>query len=87
MAKSIFVSDETHRNLMLAKMEMGFRSLDDMLEELVVEVRKARFLEASEAFRAGMKRKGLSLRSVERKGEAIRIELFKKWLRESRRHS
>ena len=87
MAKSIFVSDETHRNLMLAKMEMGFRSLDDMLDELIVEVRKARFLEASEIFRARMRRKGLGLRSLERKGEAIRVELFKKWLRENRRHS
>ena len=72
---------------MLAKMEMGFRSLDDMLNELIVEVRKARFLEASEILRARMRRKGLGLGSLERKGEAIRVELFKKWLRESRRHS
>ena len=36
MAKSLFVSDETHKSLMLAKMELGFHSVDDMLREMVV---------------------------------------------------
>jgi hypothetical protein len=40
-AKTLLVSEDTHRKLMIAKMEMGFKSVDDMLEKLVSEVGKA----------------------------------------------
>ena len=84
MAKSLFVSDDTHRSLMLAKMELGFRSVDDMLKEIVAEVRKARFLEASDTFTSRMREKRLSLPVLQNRSEAVRIELFKKWFRKNR---
>jgi hypothetical protein len=37
LAKSILVSEETHRKLMIAKMGMGFKSTDDMLPKLASE--------------------------------------------------
>ncbi len=84
MAKSLFVSDETHKSLMLAKMELGFHSVDDMLKEMVAEVRRARFLEASDEFRAKMREKRLSLPVLQRNSERVRIELFKEWFRKER---
>jgi len=60
LAKSILVSEDTHRRLMAAKMEIGFKSMDDMLGRLVTEVDKARFHEASERFRGALKQKHLS---------------------------
>jgi hypothetical protein len=84
MAKSLFVSDDTHKSLMLAKIELGFRSVDDMLKEIVAEVRKARFLEASDTFTSKMKEKRLSLPVLQNRSEAVRIELFKKWFRKNR---
>ncbi len=84
MAKSLFVSDETHKSLMLAKIELGFRSVDDMLKEIVAEVRKARFLEASDTFTSKMREKRLSLPVLQNRSEAVRIELFKKWFRKNR---
>ena len=84
MAKSLFVSDETHKSLMLAKIELGFRSIDDMLKEIVAEVRKARFLEASDTFTSKMREKRLSLPVLQNRSEAVRIELFKKWFRKQR---
>ncbi len=84
MAKSLFVSDDTHKSLMLAKIELGFRSVDDMLKEIVAEVRKARFLEASDAFTSKMKAKRLSLPALQSKSEAVRVELFKKWFKKDR---
>ena len=84
MAKSLFVSDDTHRSLMLAKMELGFRSVDDMLKEIVAEVRKARFLEASDTFTSRMREKRLSLPVLQNRSEAVRIELFKRWFRKNR---
>ena len=87
MAKSILVSEETHRKLMVTKMEMGFKSMDDMLSRLASEMSKARFLEASDRFRAGLRRKRLSLAEVKASGEAIRIELFKQWFEEKEGNS
>lgn len=87
MAKSILVSEETHRRLMITKMEMGFKSMDDMLSKLASEVNKAKFLEASNRFKAGLRRKRLSLAEVTASGEAIRIELFRKWFEEKEGHS
>ncbi len=84
MAKSLFVSDQTHKSLMLAKIELGFRSVDEMLREIVAEVRKARFLEASDAFTSRMKEKRLTLPALQSKSEAVRVELFKKWFRKER---
>jgi hypothetical protein len=71
----------------MAKMEMRFKSMDDMLGRIVSEIAKARLLEASAHFRAGLKRKQLSLGKVSSSGEAIRIELFRKWFSEEKRHS
>ncbi len=87
LAKSILVSEDTHRRLMMAKMEMGFKSLDDMLGRLISEMIKAKFIEASARFRAGLKRKRLSLAEVTSSGEAIRIELFRKWFHKEESNS
>lgn len=87
LAKSILVSEETHRQLMMAKMEMGFKSFDDMLSKVVSEITKARFLEASASFKAGLRRKRLSLGEVTTSGEVIRIELFRKWFGTEEDHS
>ena len=84
MAKSLLVSDDTHKSLMLAKIELGFRSVDDMLKEIVAEVRKARFLEVPDTFTSKMREKRLSLPVLQNRSEAVRIELFKKWFRKNR---
>lgn len=86
MAKSIIVSEQTHRKLMLVKMEMGFKSMDDMLSKMVSEVSKARFLEASQRFRAGLGRRRLSLTKVTASGETICIELFRRWFENDKGH-
>lgn len=51
---------------------------------MFLEVAKARFLEASQRFKAGLKRKHLSLAEVESSGEAIRIKLLKRWFGKKR---
>jgi hypothetical protein len=69
---------------MVAKMDMGFKSMDDMLGKLVSEAAKARFLDASDRFKAGLKRKRLSLDDVTTSSEAVRIELYRKWFGKAR---
>ncbi|MGB9024167.1 MAG: hypothetical protein WCC94_12140 [Candidatus Bathyarchaeia archaeon] len=66
--------------------EMGFKSMDDMLSKMVSEVSKARSLEASQRFRAGLGRRRLSLTKVTASGETIRIELFRRWFENDKGH-
>ena len=87
MAKSILVSEATHKKLVMAKMGMGFKSMDEMLGKIVTEITKARFLEGSKLFRTEMKRRHISFAEVGSSGETIRIELFRKWFEEKARHS
>jgi len=86
LAKSILVSEATHKKLMIAKMEMGFKSMDEMLGRIISEVARARFLEASDVFRAGMNRRHVSFAQLGSSGEAIRIELFRKWFESQEGH-
>jgi len=65
---------------------MGFKSMDDMLSKLASEISKARLLAASGRLRAGLRKKRLSLAEVTASGEAIRVELVRKWFREKEGH-
>jgi ssDNA-specific exonuclease RecJ len=87
LAKSILVSEATHKKLVMAKMELGFKSMDQMLARIISEVSKARFLEASQIFRSRMQRRHQSLAEVWSSSEAIRIELFRKWFESKESHS
>jgi len=57
-----------------------------MLSKMVSEISKARFLEASRRFRTTLSRKHLSLAKVAASGEAIRIELFRRWFANEESH-
>jgi len=81
MAKSILVSENTHRKLILAKMELGFKSMEEMLAKMAVELDKAKFLQTSESFRKRMREKSMNIEHVARSGESIRIELLREWFK------
>lgn len=59
MGTTIAVSDETRDRLMRLKLEEGARSLDELLGRLLVEYRRARFLEASRTFRTKLEKSGV----------------------------
>lgn len=59
MSTTIAVSPEVAKELKLLKIEEGRASLDEVIEKMIIEYRKKRFLEASERFRKRMKEKGL----------------------------
>lgn len=59
MTTTISVSEETRKRLMQLKLEEGARSVDDLLDKLLGQYRKMRFLEASDLFRTRLNRKGL----------------------------
>jgi predicted CopG family antitoxin len=58
-ATSIAVSDETRKRLMRLKLEEGSKSMDQLLDRMVTEYRKARLLDASATFRQKLKEQGV----------------------------
>lgn len=83
MAKTLYVSDRTHKELQLAKIEFGFKSMEEMLSAMLRELKRVKFLKASEIVRKRMAGEGVSLRELMTSGEEIRRELFKSWFKES----
>ena len=53
---------------------------------MISEISKARFLEASQVFRAGLERSRLSVTKVTASGVTIRIELFRRWFENEKRY-
>jgi len=60
----VAISPELAKELKLLKMEEGLASIDEVIEKMLIEYKKRRFLEASEKFRERMKEKGLKLEDL-----------------------
>jgi len=61
---TVAISPELAKELKLLKMEEGLASIDEVIEKMLIEYKKRRFLEASEKFRERMKEKGLKLEDL-----------------------
>ena len=59
MTTTVAIPPEVAKELKLIKVEGNYKSLGEVIEKMLVEYKKRRFLEASEKFRARMKKKGL----------------------------
>lgn len=64
MATTVSVSEETRKQLMRLKLEEDKASVDEVLQDLLVEHRKARFHEASELFRRRLADEGVALEDL-----------------------
>lgn len=64
MATTVAVSEETRKALMRLKLEEGKSSVDEVLQQLVVEHRKLRFRDASELFRRTLADQGISFEDL-----------------------
>jgi len=76
MVTTISVSEETKKELTRLKIDLGYRSMDALLREMLAEVKHRRFEEASELFRKKLKEKGLTIKDVQREGLRIRKEVY-----------
>lgn len=75
MVTTISVSEETKKKLDRLKVDLGSKSMDELLREMVTEVRNRRLEESSEAFRKRLKEKGLTIEEIQEKGREVRREL------------
>lgn len=76
MVTTISVSEETKKKLDRLKVDLGSRSMDDLLNVMLVEMKNRRFEESSEAFRKRLKEKNLTIDEVQREGRRVREELY-----------
>ena len=77
MAKTLYVSDETHKELQLAKIEFGFKSMDEMLSAMLKELKRVKFLKASEIVQKKMAGEGVSLKELMTSGEELEVNFSK----------
>ncbi|HEV8360460.1 MAG TPA: hypothetical protein VGR28_08415 [Candidatus Thermoplasmatota archaeon] len=59
MPTTIAVSEETRKRLMRLKIDEGSRSMDQLLDRMLTEYRKAKLLEASAVFRQKLRDQGV----------------------------
>ncbi|MCU0799869.1 MAG: hypothetical protein MUC62_09410 [Candidatus Thermoplasmatota archaeon] len=64
MTTTIALRESTRNDLMLLKMERGYDSVDALLEDMIVQYRKERFLERAREFKARMDARGLGPRDL-----------------------
>lgn len=75
MVTTISVSEETKKKLDRLKVDFGSHSMDELLREMVTEVRNRRLEESSEAFRKRLEEKGLTIEEIQEKGRKVREEI------------
>lgn len=76
MVTTISVSEETKKKLDRLKIDLDSRSMDELLSEMVAEVRDRQFEESSKAFRKRLEEKGLSIEDVQEEGRKVRKEIY-----------
>lgn len=79
MASTITVSNELRRKLAELKLSLGYRSMEQLLTEILRDFEGKRLQRASELFRRRLKERGLTLEALARENERIRREIFKEW--------
>ena len=61
MTTTIALSAKSHKELTLLKLEEGFKNMDELVRDLIIEYKKNRLVKSSEKIRSRMKKLNLSL--------------------------
>lgn len=61
MATTIALSAKSHKELILLKVEEGFKNMDELVHRLIIEHKKNKLIKSSEKIRKRMKELNLSL--------------------------
>ena len=61
MATTIALSVNSHKELTMLRVEEGFKNMDELVRQLIIEHKKNKLIRASEKIRKRMKKLNLSL--------------------------
>lgn len=59
MKTTVAISEQTHKELSILKIKEGYKSIDELIKELIIEYKKNKLLEISKEFRKRMDERGL----------------------------
>lgn len=76
MVTTISVSEETKKELDRLKVETDSQSMDELLSEMLVEIKNRRFEEFSKAFKKSLAEKGLTIEDIQKEGRRVRREVY-----------
>lgn len=61
MSTTIALSELSHKELTLLKIEEGYKNMDELIHQLIIEHKKSRLIAASQKIRERMKELNLSV--------------------------
>ena len=61
MATTIALSELSHKELTMLKLEEGYRNMDELIHQLIIEHKKSKLIAASQKIRDRMKELDLSV--------------------------
>ena len=61
MTTTIALSADSHKELSLLKIEEGFKNMDELVHQLIIEHKKSKLIQASKLIRSRMKELDLSI--------------------------
>lgn len=82
MPTTISVSDDIRKKLLGMKVELGYKSIEELLQTMITYFENKQLERASELFRKKLKEKNLSLSDIQRENERIRKEVYAEWFEE-----
>lgn len=77
--KTIALPEETYRELIELKLQQGDKTAAALINKLIIEYKKRKFLEASNLFRRKLAEKKISFPELLKKSRAIREEISDEW--------
>ncbi len=78
--KTIGISEQSHKNLINLKLEERTRNIEEIIEKLIIEYKKLKFIEASDLFKSKLKEKNISFHHILKKSKEVRKEIADEWL-------
>ena len=64
MTTTISISEQSHRDLSMIKLQEHYKSMDDMVHDLIIEHRKLRLIKASERLHSRMEVLGFTVEDL-----------------------
>ena len=77
--KSIGLSEDSHRRLVELRMQEGKKTAEDLINTLIIEYKKKKFLEASNLFNKGLKQSNTSFENLLKTSSKIKEEISNEW--------
>lgn len=81
--RTLALSEETHKELMLIKLQMGYKSVEELERDMISEFKKNKLKQASQYFRSQLKKSGLSFKDFLALSEKARREVADEYSRSS----